>query len=72
MSSSTKEDKSMKTHAKSGLRLPFAAIVALAGVVIILIAGMILVPEEITNLTGTVSGIQVLLFFSQPLLVFAN
>ena len=53
----------MKTHAKRERRLRFAAYVALAGVVIVLIAGMILIQEEITNSRGTVAGIVVVVFF---------
>lgn len=53
----------MKTRAKKERRLRFAAIVALAGVVIVLIAGMILIQEEITNSRGTVAGIVVVFFF---------
>lgn len=57
----------MKTHAKKERRLRFAAIVALAGVAIVLIAGMILIQEEITNSRGTVAGIVV--FFAVIVLV---
>ena len=62
MSSKIIEDRGMKTHAKRERRLRFAAIVALAGVVIVLIAGMILIQEEITNSRGTVAGIVVVFF----------
>lgn len=58
----------MKTHAKRERRLRFATIVALAGVVIVLIAGMILIQEEITNSRGTVAGIVVFFF----VIVFAG
>lgn len=59
MSSKIIEDRGMKTRAKKERRLRFAAIVTLAGVVIVLIAGMILIQEEITNSRGTVAGIVV-------------
>lgn len=58
----------MKTLAKKERRLRFAAYVALAGVVIVLIAGMILIQEEITNSRGTVAGIVVVFF----VIVFAG
>ena len=62
MSSKIIEDRGMKTRAKKERRLRFAAIVTLAGVVIVLIAGMILIQEEITNSRGTVAGIVVFFF----------